>query len=240
MERRLTKSLEDKIASLDISKPYVWQLRLSETDFKELEVCLWAISSADGVSALARRENALITIVYMAEWYKRRYRGGNKSELVANLDLETLWTNAGINKKLYLYKDDSSNKRWLYSIYVLGGLAIKHELSRNDNMKFLKGLCRIYHGESYTLENLDEASRAIAFRESIKRQHSLYEYIKEILNGQMPFHKDDLKNETSDVNCFVATMKAANDEILKVKFRFEWIVTFSPNYTYMSRRLNIL
>ncbi|MCS2308244.1 hypothetical protein NXX42_19395 [Bacteroides thetaiotaomicron] len=36
MERRLTKSLEDKIASLDISKPYVWQLRLSETDFKEL------------------------------------------------------------------------------------------------------------------------------------------------------------------------------------------------------------
>ncbi|MCS2388158.1 hypothetical protein NXV57_09685 [Bacteroides thetaiotaomicron] len=52
-----------------------------------------------------------------------------------------------------------------------------------------------------------KASRAIAFRESIKRQHSLYEYIKEILNGQMPFHKDDLKNETSDVNCFVATMK---------------------------------
>ena len=161
MERRLTKSLEDKIASLDISKPYVWQLRLSETDFKELEVCLWAISSADGVSALARRENALITIVYMAEWYKRRYRGGNKSELVANLDLETLWTNAGINKKLYLYKDDSSNKRWLYSIYVLGGLAIKHELSRNDNMKFLKGLCRIYHGESYTLENLDRLDISI-------------------------------------------------------------------------------
>ena len=62
----------------------------------------------------------------------------------------------------------------------------------------------------------------------------------DIHTHQMPFHKDDLKNETSDVNCFVATMKAANDEILKVKFRFEWIVTFSPNYTYMSRRLNIL
>ncbi|UVQ24148.1 hypothetical protein NXX60_09880 [Bacteroides thetaiotaomicron] len=139
MERRLTKSLEDKIASLDISKPYVWQLRLSETDFKELEVCLWAISSADGVSALARRENALITIVYMAEWYKRRYRGGNKSELVANLDLETLWTNAGINKKLYLYKDDSSNKRWLYSIYVLGGLAIKHETQQKRQHEVPQG-----------------------------------------------------------------------------------------------------
>lgn len=106
-------------------------------------------------------------------------------------------------------------------------------------MKFLKGLCRIYHGENYTLENLDEASRAAAFRESIKRQHSLYEYMKEILNGEMPFHEDDLKDAASDVNRFVATIKAANDEILKVKFRFEWQVIFSPDYTYMTRRLNL-
>ena len=63
---------------------------------------------------------------------------------------------------------------------MLGGLAIQHELNRHDKMKFLKGLCRIYHGENYTLENLDEASRAAAFRESIKRQHSLYEYMKVI------------------------------------------------------------
>ena len=105
-------------------------------------------------------------------------------------------------------------------------------------MKFLKGLCRIYHGENYTLENLDEASRAAAFR-SIKRQHSLYEYMKEILNGEMPFHEDDLKDAASDVNRFVATIKAANDEILKIKFRFEWQVIFSPDYTYMTRRLNL-
>lgn len=121
----------------------------------------------------------------------------------------------------------------------LGGLAIQHELNRHDKMKFLKGLCRIYHGENYTLENLDEASRAAAFRESIKRQHSLYEYMKEILNGEMPFHEDDLQDAASDVNRFVATIKAANDEILKVKFRFEWQVIFSPDYTFMTRRLNL-
>lgn len=69
-------------------------------------------------------------------------------------------------------------------------------------MRFLKGLCRIYHGEDYTLENLDEASRAIAFRESIKRCHSLYEYMQNILNGQMPFDDEDLKNAASDVNLF--------------------------------------
>lgn len=37
----------------------------------------------------------------------------------------------------------------------------------------------------------------------------------------------------------MATIKAANDEILKVKFRFEWQVIFSPDYTYMTRRLNL-
>ena len=238
METRLSKKLADKIASLDISHPYVWKLRLSEADFNELEVCLSAIVSDCGVAALAKPENATSTIVYMAEWYKRKYQSGNRNPLIENLDLETLWSNSGISKKRYLYQDDSGQKRWLYSIYVLGGLAIQHELNRHDKMKFLKGLCRIYHGENYTLENLDEASRAAAFRESIKRQHSLYEYMKEILNGEMPFHEDDLQDAASDVNRFVATIKAANDEILKVKFRFEWQVIFSPDYI-MTRRLNL-
>lgn len=63
--------------------------------------------------------------------------------------------------------------------------------------------------------------------------------MKEILNGEMPFHEDDLQDAASDVNRFVATIKAANDEILKVKFRFEWQVIFSPDYTFMTRRLNL-
>lgn len=239
MERRLSKQLQEKIARFDISKPYVWKLKLSEADFNEIETSLTAYLAENSISSLANPKNAIITIVYMAEWYKRRYQSGNKNSLIDGLDLETLWINSGISQKVYLYKDDGGNKRWQYSIYVLGGLAIQHELNRNDNMRFLKGLCRIYHGENYTLENLDDAARAVAFRESIKLQHSLYEYMKEILNGEMPFCEDDIANELSDVNRFVATVKAANDEILKVKFRFEWVVTFSPDYTYMVRRLNI-
>ena len=235
----MIKSLRDKIEALDITVPYVWRLRLSEADFNEIETCLKTIVDKEGVIALSKSDNAIMTIAYMAEWYKRRYQSGNKCELTDGINLEELWDNAGISKKRYLYKDENGSKRWLYSIYVLGGLAIQHELARNDNMKFLKGLCRIYHGENYTLENLDEASRAVAFRESIKRQHSLYEYMRQILNGTMPFHEDDLADAGSDVNRFVATVKAANDEILKVKFRFEWQVTFSPQYTCMTRRLNV-
>lgn len=90
METRLSKKLADKIASLDISHPYVWKLRLSEADFNELEVCLSAIMSDCGVAALAKPENATSTIVYMAEWYKRKYQSGNRNQLIENLDLETL------------------------------------------------------------------------------------------------------------------------------------------------------
>lgn len=239
MEGRLSQSLRDKIATMDINQPYVWRLRLSEADFNELEKCLTAIASDNGKATLATPEYAVATIVYIAEWYKRLYQSGNKNALIDGLDMKALWENSGISQKKYLYKDDTGTPRWTYSLYVLGGLAIQHELNRNDNMKFLKGLCRIYHGEDYTLENLDDAARAVAFRESINQQHSLYEYMKEILNGAMPFHEDDLKDESSDVNRFVATIKAANDEILRVKFRFEWVVTFLPDFNYMQRRLNV-
>ena len=95
----MTKLLQDKIEALDISLPYVWQLRLSEADFNEIETCLKAIVKKDGVSALAKSDNAIMTIAYMAEWYKRRYQSGNKCELVDGIDLETLWDNAGISKK---------------------------------------------------------------------------------------------------------------------------------------------
>lgn len=239
MQGRLSPQLRDKIAQFNIRQPYVWKLKLSEVDFDELEACVKACISEKGKNALLQEPNALITLIYMAEWYKRRYQSGNKNERLDGLDLETLWNNAGLSSKAYLYRDANGNRRWEYSIYVLGGLAIQHELGKNDQMKFLKGLCRLYHGEEYTLENLDDQSRAVAFRESIKRQHSIYNYLKEILNGNLPFCEEDLANSNSDINRFVATIKAANDEILKVKFHFEWQVTFNPNYTCMTRRLNV-
>src|SRR5574344_787214 len=174
METRLSKKLADKIASLDISHPYVWKLRVSEADFNELEVCLSTIVSDRGVAALAKPENATSTIVYMAEWYKRKYQSGNRNQLIENLDLETLWTNSGISKKRYLYQDDSGQKRWLYSIYVLGGLAIQHELNRHDKMKFLKGLGHIYPHRNSAALILDGASRAATFPAALTRQRPPY------------------------------------------------------------------
>ena len=240
MKEILTKTLSEKIAQLDTAQPYVWRLRLSEADFRLLEQCLTAVATEKGKRTLATEEWAKPMLVYMAEWYKRRYQSGNRNELADGIDLETLWTNVGISQKMYLYKDDNGNNRWLYSTYVLGGLAIRHELGRGDNLRFLKGLCRIYHGESYTLENIDDAARAVAFRESICRKHSLYAYMRDILNGNLPFADDDIADAASDVNRFVSVMKAANDEVLRVKFRLEWRVQFSPDDESMTRSFNLL
>ena len=240
MKEILTKTLSEKIALLDTSQPYVWRLLLSEADFCQLEQCLMAVAAENGKRTLTTEEWAKPMLVYMAEWYKRRYQSGNRNKLADGIDLETLWINTGISQKMYLYKDDNGNNRWLYSIYVLGGLAIRHELGRNDRLRFLKGLCRIYHGESYTLENIDDAARAVAFRESICRKHSLYEYMRDILNGNLPFADEDIADATSEVNRFVSVMKAANDEVLRVKFRLEWRVRFSPDDEYMTRSFNLL
>lgn len=234
----ISQALREKIAQLDIEEPYVWRLRLSEADFTALETAISSLVQAHGSEALTTQANARYGIVFIAEWYKRRYQSGNKSEVIDSIDLEKLWAASGLNQR-YLYHDNNGNRRWRYSIYVLGGLAIKHELGRNDNMRFLKGLCRLYNGEDYNLENLGEAGRAAAFAESIRQHHSLYVYMREILIGKLPFAPSDLADPQSDANRFVVAIKTAYDEIRKVKYRLEWQVTFSPDYQNMVRRLNV-
>ena len=91
MIEKLTKELKDKIASFDISKPYVWLLKLSEADFNELEVCLNDIASTNnGVSALVSPQYAVATTIYIAEWYKRKYQSGNSNPLVMTIEVTSV------------------------------------------------------------------------------------------------------------------------------------------------------
>lgn len=233
---RLTPALYGKIMSLPKATPWVWLLRLSKCDFSELEKCLKA-----NRDSLATKELALPTIVYLGEWYKRRYASGSTEDALGldSSTLESIWDLSGLNTDSFVYSDNQGHKRWLYSAYILGGLAINHELGRNDNGRFLKALCRIYHHEDYTLENLDDEARAISFRESIRRRHSLYFYLQAILSGEMPFAREELDDPTSLVRTFIRAVEQANEEVLRRKFRFEWIVTNAPGHSFMSRQLRL-
>ncbi len=240
MKTKLSPELQEKLSHLTPHEPYVWRLRLSESDFQEIEAAVEACAKGQGLSALCSKENALITVAYIAEWYKRRYQGGCKNAVIDGLDLEALWRNSDISEKRYLYSDANGQKRRLYSLYVLGGLAVEHELGRGDGTRFLKALCRIYrYGENPTLENLDSAARATAFRESINCHHSLWEYMNELLSGNLPFADSDLGDASSSVNRFVSLIKLAYEEVMRQKFRMEWIVNFSPEQNYMSRILRL-
>ncbi|MBR3467354.1 MAG: hypothetical protein IKH15_09065 [Bacteroidales bacterium] len=234
---RLSSELTTKIAALDAARPWVWQLRLNASEFDELETAVTA-QSTDRLHG--EQPWAAALLVYLAEWYKRRYQSGNSCPLLdarPDIKLETAWKTSSFAWKRLVYSDEGGNRRWLYSAYVLGGLAIRHELGRNDKLRFLKALCRIYHHDDYTLENIEDASRAISFRQSVKR-HSLHDYMQEILNGKLPFNDEDLA-DGSEVNRFVTAMRTANDEVMRDKFRLEWVITNAPGYTTMSRTLRL-
>ena len=211
----MARTVNQIVSELDIREPYVWRLQLTEDEFMAIK------SHALGHVSVKTQTDALAIIVYLAEWYKRQYKSGTESPLTTDV-VRKAWEMSGISIDKYVYRTEAATHLWQYSIFVLGGLAINHELSRNDKGKFLKALCRVYHGEDYTLENLDDASRAISFRKSISERHSLYEYLRAILNGE-------LEPEDEQTLTLVCRIKSANDEILRSKFRLEWIITF-PKY----------
>lgn len=227
-----------QIASLEAMRPWVWQLKLSENEFTEIEK---AINAQTTEMLNSDQTWARALLVYIAEWYKRRYQSGSSCPLLVerpDISLEAVWKTSGFAWKRLVYSDEGGSQRWLYSAYVLGGLAICHEQGRNDKLKFLKALCRIYHHEDFTLENLVDEQRAVSFRQSVKR-HSLHDYMQEILNGNLPFHREDLADPNSEVNRFILAMRTANDEVMHDKFRLEWVITNAPGYRTMGRALRL-
>lgn len=211
----------------DIHEPYVWRLNLTEEDFHALEE--YALTNVINICQKPTKESSIIAIIYIAEWYKRNYCAADKgqSNALADVNCKTLWESSGINTNVYVYQSDKGINLWQYSIFVLGGLAVRHELSRND--KFLKNLCRAFHDEDCPLEGLDDENRAIAFRQSIIRRHSIYEFLRKILNGESSFVDEQL----------IVKIKSANDEVLRQKFTLEWIVNYTPSAETMARQLRV-
>ena len=228
----MNSQLIDILNRFNINRPYVWELHLSKSEFQIMEEYICA--HKDLINR-PTKDFALLSIAYLAEWYKRNYCGaeGGQTNSLQGADFKQIWEASGINIDKFVYETETGMHLWKYSIYVLGGLAIKHELNRNDRGKFLKALCKIFHGEEYTLENLDDESRAIAFRQSITKGHSLYEYLKYVLSNQSTGEEDELTLS------LIHRIKTANDEVISSKFSLEWVVTNPLTSETMSRRLRI-
>lgn len=259
-DKRLLHTLPQKVEEMKQSilcgKPYVWKLRLSLAEFYDLESATGdSISSHAGHHEhLLTEDFAVVVVIYLAEWYKRFYCGAdtmdeNKVLSLNTEELKRLYELAGIDAKTFVYNasknPDKTSYRWQESLQVLGGLAVQVELKRDKHDNLLPKLCKLFHGEDIDLDDLRDRNRAVAFQESIARQHSLYEYLKCILEKDehgrrdLPFAPSDLKDESTRIPELVSKIEQADVLAKKHKFDFEWIIQYAASTHSMVRQLKV-
>ena len=259
-DKRLLHTLPQKVEEMKQSilcgKPYVWKLRLSLAEFYDLESATGdSISSHAGHHEhLLTEDFAVVVVIYLAEWYKRFYCGAdtmdeNKVLSLNTEELKRLYELAGIDAKTFVYNasknPDKTSYRWQESLQVLGGLAVQAELKRDKHDNMLPKLCKLFHGEDIDLDDLRDRNRAVAFQESIARQHSLYEYLKCILEKDehgrrnLPFAPSDLKDENTRIPELVSKIEQADVLAKKHKFDFEWIIQYAASTHSMVRQLKV-
>lgn len=237
-------------------EPYVWKLRLSLAEFCDLESAIGnSISShAGNHEHLLTEDFAIVVVIYLAEWYKRFYCGAdtmdeNKVLSLNTEELKRLYELAEIDAKTFVYNasknPDKTSYRWQESLQVLGGLAVQAELKRDKHDNLLPQLCKLFHGEEIELDGLRDRNRAVAFQESIARQHSLYEYLRCILEKDdhgrrnLPFAPSDLKDESTRIPELISKIEQADVLAKKHKFDFEWIIQYAASTHSMVRQLKV-
>ena len=231
-----------KLYTFNPNRPYIWELKITENEFSSLEKDLCSY-----IPDASMKDDALKILVYVAEWYKRRYTNRAKKDYQKTFggikpDFETVWKTLAIDEK-YLYKGENEQKLYLYSTFILSGLAIKFERQKNEK-PFLRALCRVYNNEDQSFDRIVDSNHSIAFKESIAKGHCLRDFLEAIIISQdnvdaLPFAKEDYDNPDTEVALLITLIKEINSEIKKTKFRFEWIVTSVPGDDLIARRLRI-
>lgn len=225
-------------------EPYVWRLKLSRKVFEDIENALDASLSShpEDYRYLLSDEFAPCVLVYIAEWYKRCYENPQSRSKLADFEStewRTIWEHCGFRWEQYVYQQyDEGTRRWLDSLYALGGLAIPFRLNQNCNALLLK-LCRLYNKEDISIEELSRVNGSIAFRQSIINEHSLHCYFEDILSGRPPFDEEELRNPNSDCSLLIKAIKDADKRVREDKFHFDWLIRNVPDREHMQRRLKI-
>lgn len=238
----IPNSLKDKLQRFNPKRPYVWELKVTEDEFRSLEADLCGYTPD-----ASKKDDALKMLVYLAEWYKRRYTNRAKKDyqkIFGDIkpDLKTVWGTLGIDKR-FLYEGEGRQKLYLYSTFVLGGLSVHFELQKDDKT-FLKSLCRVLNGEDDSFEIIVDANHSIAFRESVKQKHCLFVYLKTIVEHynnpeKLPFALEDYKLAGTKIKELVDLIKSINDAVKKSKFRLEWIVNAPFGDNLITRSLHL-
>lgn len=238
----IPNSLKDKLKHFNPNRPYVWELKIAEDEFRSLESDLCSYTPD-----ASKKDDALKILVYLAEWYKRRYTNRAKKDYQKTFggkkpDIETVWKSLAIDDQ-YLYRGESEQKLFLYSTFILSGLAVKFERQKNEK-PFLRALCRVYNKEDESFDRVVDSNHSIAFKESIAQGHSLRDFLEAIITSQdnvdaLPFSKEDYDNPETEVALLIELIREINYEVNKSKFRFEWVVTSISGDNLINRKLHL-
>ena len=238
----IPNSLKDKLIHFNPNRAYVWELKIAEDEFRSLESDLCSYTPD-----ASKKDDALKILVYLAEWYKRRYTNRAKKDYQKTFggkkpDIETVWKSLAIDDQ-YLYRGESEQKLFLYSTFILSGLAVKFERQKNEK-PFLRALCRVYNKEDESFDRVVDSNHSIAFKESIAQGHSLRDFLEAIITSQdnvdaLPFAKEDYDNPETEVALLIELIREINYEVNKSKFRFEWVVTSISGDNLINRKLHL-
>lgn len=212
----IPNSLKDKLQRFNPKRPYVWELKITEDEFRSLEADLCGYTPD-----ASKKDDALKMLVYLAEWYKRRYTNKAKKDYQKTFgdkkpDLEMVWKTLAIDNQ-YLYRGESEQKMFLYSTFILSGLAVKFERQKNEK-PFLRALCRVYNKEDESFDRVVDSNHSIAFKESIAQGHSLRDFLEAIITSQdnvdaLPFAKEDYDNPDTEVALLIELIREINYEL---------------------------
>ena len=233
----MTESLKQRLLSIDRYKPYVWKMRLTEDEYCELQAYVKENIHID-------RENAILAIIYIAEWYKREY-DGNVANPLEKISAEGLWETSQFDKSTYVYKTNNTH-RWLESIFMLGGLPMNYILHRNDT-KLLKALCSLYKDENASLEDDKDIVNNLSRIVNIPRafEYGDLKLIKMLFNDKIhePYRKklikeyDDVKNILDKYDTALA-ISGSGSTMLVISYDYSHVDELL-NKVYNVKRVNV-
>lgn len=112
-----SKQLIEKLQAFNPNLPYIWQMRLTKADYGEIAGII-----AGKRLDLTTKDDALLSLVYIAEWYKREYTNRNKDGYKTVFgggkpDLKQIWDTLGIDQK-FLYEGETGKLRLYSTLYL--------------------------------------------------------------------------------------------------------------------------
>lgn len=219
-----------------VDMPFVWKLRISETNYSILKELLFQASNQKKSVFLSFHAEKLL--VFGAEWFRREYEGKGDNafkDFANNIQAKDIFDYLPSDKwDKYVYKGEAYDC-WLYSLYVLGGLPVNY--TSNNLNQLYDSIFRAMNGDSEALTS-EKNFNNTAILNSLMEGGSLYAFVSSIIDKDLPFNEDDFANSIR-IQEFIRRINEGKKRSRSEKFSFDWIVYYDNESDLAERKFRI-